>query len=190
MKKTVSFLLALIMICCMAVPAYAADTRNTEVSLTIDESLESYEVTIPATITLDAAKFANGKVTVMKAELTSISAIWSKYIKIYFSSQNGFYLVNTEDSSKKIGYTFQAADSMEYNPTDTKDYAGEKLEYFSSSIESLDGTVTPGNPSGRTFLPYDISGEISTKGNDFAIPGSGTYSDTLTFTIELSTTKE
>ena len=46
MKKTVSFLLALIMVCCMAVPAYAADTRNTEVSLTVDESLESYYMSL------------------------------------------------------------------------------------------------------------------------------------------------
>lgn len=185
MKKTVSFLLALILLCCMAVPAYAADTRNTEVSLTVDESLESYEVTIPATITLDAAKFANGEKTVMKAELTSISAIWSKYIHIDFSSQNGFYLVNTEDSSKKIGYTFQTADLVSYSASDTV----KGGSYFSRSIEYLEGK-SDGDFSGTSHLPYDISGEISTKGNNFAIPGSGTYSDTLTFTIELSTTNE
>ena len=184
MKKTVSFLLALIMVCCMAVPAYAADNEML-VTLTVDESLESYEVTIPPTITLDAAKFANGEETVMKAELTSISAIWSKYIKIYFSSQNGFYLVNTEDNSKKIGYTFQTADLVSYSASDTV----KGGSYFSRSIEELEGK-SDGDFSGTSHLPYDISGKISTKYNDFAIPGSGTYSDTLTFTIELSTTKE
>ena len=190
MKKALSFLLTLILICCMAVPAFAADNQETLVSLEIDGSLESYEITIPATITLDAAKFASGKETVIKAELTSISAIWSKYIKIYFSSQNGFYLVNTEDSSKKIGYTFDAADLLSYSPSDTTDYAGKEFPYFSSSIASLDGTVTSGNPTGISYLPYDISSKISTKYIDFVFPGSGTYTDTLTFTIELSTTNE
>ena len=79
MKKTVSFLLTLILLCCMAVPAYAADTRNTEVSLTVDESLESYEVTIPPTITLDAAAFATngGGKTALNVTINKLSAVWS-----------------------------------------------------------------------------------------------------------------
>ena len=45
MKKTVSFLLALILLCCIAVPAFAAE-NETLVTLTVDESLESYYMSL------------------------------------------------------------------------------------------------------------------------------------------------
>ncbi len=78
MKKTVSFLLALIMVCCMAVPAFAAENQ-TVVTLMVDESQESYEVTIPPTITLDAVKFATdgGGKTALNVTIEKLSAVWS-----------------------------------------------------------------------------------------------------------------
>lgn len=75
------------MICCMAVPAFAAE-NETLVTLTIDESLESYEVTIPPTITLDAAAFAtdgSGK-TALNVTINKLSAVWSTKFYIYVTS--------------------------------------------------------------------------------------------------------
>ena len=103
MKKTASFLLALIMVCCMAVPAFAAE-NETLVTLTVDESQESYEVTIPPTITLDAVEFATngGGKTALNVTIEKLSAVWSTRFYIYVASKNGFNLVNTEDPSNTI----------------------------------------------------------------------------------------
>lgn len=184
MKKTVSFLLALIMICCMAVPAFAAE-NETLVTLTVDESLESYEVTIPPTITLDAAAFATngGGKTALNVTINKLSAVWSTRFNIYVASKNGFNLVNTEDPSKVIPYGCFCANSMTI--TSNADAVGKVYTYYDNdSISYILNQGLPYNTSGpdNDRLNY---GYLYRYGSD-AYPGSGTYTDTLTFTFAFS----
>ena len=181
MKKTVSFLLALIMVCCMAVPAVAAE-NETLVTLTVDESLESYEVTIPPTITLDAAAFATngGGKTALNVTINKLSAVWSTRFNIYVASKNGFNLVNTEDPSKVIPYGCFCANSMTI--TSNADAVGKVYTYYDNdSISYILKQGLPYNTSGpdNDRLSY---GYLYRDGSD-AYPGSGTYTDTLTFTF-------
>lgn len=176
MKKTLSFLLALIMICCMAVSAYA-DGNEMLVSLTVDETLESYEVVIPPIITLDAATFATngGGKTPLNVTISKLTAIWSTDFSIFVTSKNGCYLVNTEDSSKMIPYLLTTPVGNKRNGFDNKTIPTED-SYFSESIAIL-----------QERLPYNTTdtsgGYIERYGSD-AYPGGGTYTDTLTFTFE------
>ena len=184
MKKTVSFLLALILLCCMAVPAYAADNEML-VTLTIDESLESYEVTIPPTITLDAATFApyGRSGTALNVTINKLSAVWSTKFYIYVASKNGFNLVNTEDPSKVIPYGCFCANSMTL--TSNADAVGKVYTYYDNdSILYILNQGLPYNTSGpdNDRLNY---GYLYRDGSD-AYPGSGTYTDTLTFTFAFS----
>ena len=185
MKKTVSFLLALILLCCMAVPAYAADTRNTEVSLTVDGPLESYEVSIPPTITLDAAAFATngGGKTALNVTINKLSAVWSTRFYIYVASKNGFNLVNTEDPSKVIPYGCYCANSITITSNNN---AGKTYPYYDN--DSISYILNQGLPYNTTRSYSNgglMNGYLYRDGSD-AYPGSGTYTDTLTFTFAFS----
>lgn len=182
MKKTVSFLLALIMVCCMAMPAFAAE-NETLVTLTVDESLESYEVTIPPTITLDAAAFATdgGGKTALNVTIKKLSAVWSTRFNIYVASKNGFNLVNTEDPSKVIPYVCCCANDM--NIVSNADAVGKVYTYYNN--DSISYILNQGLPY-NTTRSYSggglMHGYLYRYGSD-AYPGSGTYTDTLTFTF-------
>jgi hypothetical protein len=181
MKKTVSFLLALIMVCCMAVPAFAAENQ-TLVTLTIDESMESYEVTIPPTITLDAVAFATdgGGKTALNVTINNLSAVWSTKFYIYVTSKNGFNLVNTEDPSKVIPYGCYCPSCKII----TKATAGEAYQFNWYYISDI---LDKGLPLNTTSSSGDelLGGYLYRDGSD-TYPGGGTYTDTLTFTFEFS----
>lgn len=171
MKKTLSLLLALILVCCAAAPAFAAD-NETLVTLTVDESLESYEVTIPPTITLDAKSFAKGTKTPLNVTINKITAVWSKYITINCSSENGMKLVSTENSSNQIPYHLYCSSNFDHG-TETE------AHYFNAEIESLTLPYNTSSKGGGCIFGYlDENPEI------------GTYTDTLTFTIKFSTTDD
>lgn len=181
MKKTVSFLLALIMVCCMAVPAFAEENQ-TLVTLTVDESRESYEVTIPPTITLDAVAFATdgGGKTALNVTIEKLSAVWSTRFYIYVASKNGFNLVNTEDSSKVIPYA--CCCPTNFNIVSNADEVGKVYTYFDNyDISYILNEGLPYNTT-RSFSGGLNSGYLYRYGSD-AYPGSGTYTDTLTFTF-------
>ena len=183
MKKALSFLLALIMVCCMAVPAFAAE-NETLVTLTVDESLESYEVTIPPTITLDAAAFATngGGKTALNVTINKLSAVWSTRFYIYVASKNGFNLVNTEDPSKVIPYGCFCANSITVTSGANAGKAYPYLDCYDISY-----ILDQGLPYNTTYSSgsYISSGFLYRYGSD-AYPGSGTYTDTLTFTFAFS----
>lgn len=185
MKKTVSFLLALIMICCMAVPAFAAE-NETLVTLTIDESVESYEVTIPPTITLEAAAFATdgGGKTALNVTINKLSAVWSTEFRIYVTSQNGCYLVNAEDSSKMISYVLVMATGVQMSGSGNNT-TSKRDSYFFGSISDITDQELPYNTTSSYPDGWLISGYLCRNGND-AYPGGGTYTDTLTFTFKFS----
>lgn len=164
----------------MAAPAFAAD-NETLVTLTVDESLESYEVTIPPTITLDAAEFATngGGKTALNVTINKLSAVWSTKFYIYVASKNGFNLVNTEDLSKVIPYGCFCANSI----TVTSDNeAGKAYPYLDCyDISYILNQGLPYNTSGPSSNGI-LKGYLYRYGSD-AYPGSGTYTDTLTFTF-------
>ncbi len=181
MKKTLSLLLALVLVCCTAAPAFAADNK-TLVTLTIDEALESYEVTIPPTITLDAAAFATdrGGKTALNVTINKLSAVWSTKFYIYVASKNGFKLVNTEDPSKVIPYGCHCPNNISYT---SNDEAGKVYLYIDHSDISY--ILNQGLPYNTTHSYSDgtpSNGYLYRYGSD-AYPGSGTYTDTLTFTF-------
>ena len=183
MKKTVSFLLALIMICCMAVPAYAAE-NETLVTLTVDESLESYEVTIPPTLTLDPATFARhgeGE-TALNVTIDKLTTVWSTSFLISVKSKNKFCLVNTEDSSKMIEYSLRCNGNYY-----TSDNSSSTVPYFSGKISDISAVLEKGQSYNTTVTTSDglQSGYLARWGSD-AYPGSGTYTDTLIFTFAFS----
>lgn len=182
MKKTVSFLLALIMVCCMAVPAFAAENQ-TVVTLTVDESQESYEVTIPPTITLDAVAFATngGGKTALNVTIEKLSAVWSTKFYIYVASKNGFNLVNTEDTSKVIPYGCYCANDITI--TSSADAVGKVYPYLDCyDISYIINQGLPYNTTSSKSGGGLTNGYLYRVGSD-AYPGSGTYTDTLTFTF-------
>ena len=161
MKKLVTILMAVLLIVSMSAIAFAADTQSTEVSLTVDPALESYTLVIPATVTIDPAT----KSATLPLELKDVNLVWNDWIRIELTSANsntngmGAYLVNTEDSAKTIHY-------------DLWNCAGEKFSgsmgvaWYNKEYDELDY----GN------IEIVVDGEY---------PGSGTYTDTLTFTVFL-----
>lgn len=154
MKKIITVLLAFVLLLSMTMTAFAADNQ-TEISLTLDESMESYELVIPATISVDLSQAE----TQIPVKINNVSLVWSDYVYLYVSSANpdtesglGAFLVNTEDANKKIHYKM-------YCPAD---YAGTETLVGKTSIAFI------------TNMAIEVDGEF---------PGSGIYTDTLTFRI-------
>ena len=82
MKKIISLLLATALFMSMTVTAAAEN--QTVISMEIDESMESYELVIPATVSIDPA-VKTGKVEV---KIQNINLIWNKGIDLYVKAQN------------------------------------------------------------------------------------------------------
>ena len=173
MKRFAAVLMAVLLVASMSVSALATDT--TEISLTVDPSMEHYTLTIPATVQIDPIE-KSGTVSI---ELSDVALVWHTSLYVTASSKNHVegesvsYLVNTSDESKKIAYRVHS-------------YTGDN--YFSQ-----DGIVTIGGASRSydydtgTYRPNAI---ISIGDLDVIVtgdyPDSGTYTDTLTFTVTLN----
>ena len=180
MKKIVSLLLATALFMSMTVTAFAAENQ-TVISMEIDESMESYELVIPATVSIDPA-VKTGKVEV---KIKNINLIWNKGIDLYVKAQNSpeeaesnasgsisSYLIDTTDTSKKIAYKMVLGSGIVYTSGDP-------------GYDSQQGLVTNHyRYDERSQSWVTTSEEINlTVTGDY--PGSGTYTDTLTFTVEL-----
>ena len=134
MKKIISLLLVTALFMSMTVTAFAAENQ-TVISMEIDESMESYELVIPATVSIDPA-VKSGKVEV---KIQKINLIWNKVV--YSSSESGY---NSQQGVLTNHYRY-----------------AEDIQSWVTTSEEINLTVT----------------------GDY--PGSGTYTDTLTFTVEL-----
>lgn len=155
MKKLLSLMLCFALLLGLATTVYATGNTTT-VSLEVPN--ESYTLKIPATVTIDATS-KTGSVTV---EVADVNLIWSTGLRVVMTAQNavagetGSYLVNAE-SDNKIHYNLKASfDGDSYK-------AGESFDVLrtdSRNSETITLTV------------------------DGAYPGAGTYTDTLTFTVE------
>ena len=180
MKKIISLLLATALFMSMTVTAFAADNQ-TVISMEIDESMESYELVIPATVSIDPA-VKTGKVAV---KIQNINLVWNKGIWLYVKAQNSpeetesnasgsisSYLIDTTDTSKKIAYKMVLGTGIVYTSSEPG-YNSQRgvLTAMYNYAEDIQSWVTT-----REEIDLTVTGEY---------PGSGTYTDTLTFTVEL-----
>lgn len=155
MKKLISLMLCLVLAASMAIPAIAAGNQ-TELTLTIPADLETYELTIPATVEIDlTSKFA-----AIPVKLSNVNLVWTNALYVYVTSENKGYLVNTENPELKMQYRLTDWAGTEYTDFD-KVFTGT-----SSHEEYRDG-----------HIEIDVLDEY---------PGAGTYTDILTFSVEIN----
>lgn len=166
MKKFMTFLAATVLSLSMTATVFAGNNQ-TVVSMEIDESIENYELVIPPTLKLDPVE----KTGTLKIELKNVNLVWSNGIHVYVNSANpdtesgkGAFLVNTQDSNKKIHYNF---------------YAGLNQLYKGEELMTLDYFYDQGSNS---YLTQDNGIRITVDGQ---YPGGGTYADTFTFRVEV-----
>ena len=167
-------MLVVVTVMSMTMTAFAANNQ-TEISLTLDESMESYELVIPATVTIDPAEKA-GKVEV---KIQDINLVWNKGINLYVKAKNtdesgatSSYLINTSDASKKIAYRIHLGNNIVYNATEPA--YDEEVGLLTNTYEYNEYT--------SSWARYDEEINLVVEGD---YPGSGTYTDTLTFSVEL-----
>ena len=179
MKKIISLLLATALFMSMTVTAAAEN--QTVISMEIDESMESYELVIPATVSIDPA-VKTGKVEV---KIQKINLIWNKGINLYVKAQNSpeesesnasgtisSYLIDTTDTSKKIAYKMVLGTGVVYSSSE-------------SGYNSQQGVLTNHyryDEGIRSWVTTSEEINLTVTGD---YPGSGTYTDTLTFTVGL-----
>ena len=163
MKKLISMLLCLVLVASMTTPTFAAENQ-TELTLTVPADMETYELTIPAAVDIDVTN-KTGSVSV---KLSNVVLVWSKTLRVDVTSANGGYLVNDENTNLKMLYQIKNG--------------------YTNQIDK-DGFTTI-----DTVAEYRVgsaSNDFSTNGSlEITVldsyPGAGTYTDTLTFTVNFS----
>lgn len=162
MKKIISLLVATVLFMSMTVTAFAANNQ-TVISMEIDESMESYELVIPATVSIDPAV----KTGSVEVKFEDVELVWTTSLKVYVNSSNpdntsgkGAFLVNSLDGNKKIHYNIQSGMGEIYKGNEML-----TLDYFWAGTE------------------YIVQGNSIKLTVDGTYPGSGIYTDTLTFRI-------
>ena len=154
MKKLLSLVLTVVMLLTTVIYVTAADTQTT-ISLTLDESMESYTLTIPASVEIDPTT----KSGTMNVNITDYEFVWSDSIIVSASFCGS--LVNTEDESKSIAYEIENGDGEKSSTG-----FGRVLYVYKDSTRS-----TCDSAELEIFLKGDY-------------PGAGTYTDTITFTVK------
>lgn len=172
MKKILSLILCISLVMCMATPAFATEATpygTTVVSLEVDSSLESYTLTIPATVTI-SPETKSGSVDV---SLSDVTLVWTERISVYMFASNaktdgkGSYLVNSE-TGKTIHYNLTSPYGQYYDKIDEiYDFhvAGAQWDDLHTEVFCSGGSI-----------------ELTVDGT---YPGSGTYTDTLTFYVKV-----
>lgn len=172
MKKIIALLLCMVCVMTMATPVFAEETeeaKQTIVSLEVDPSMEHYTITIPATISIDPTE----KSATLNVTLEDVALVWHSNIHVYATPANrdtentGSYLVHTEDAAKRIHYSLTSTQNGMILASPR-----EKLTVLSyhSEYDSDKESMTAG-------IKLNVDGEY---------PGEGTYTDTITFTVELT----
>ena len=167
MKKVISFILCLALVFSLNICAFAEETSNdqtTVLKLTVDPSLETYTLSIPAELNIDPAT----KTATLTVSASEINLLWSDAFCVDVSSENldttGANLVNTKDATKKIHYEMRDDNGTLITSSIT---AGTVLQYEKERD-------TQGTKSASGTLEITVDGTY---------PTSGTYTDTLTFTV-------
>lgn len=153
MKKLLTLVLAVLMLCSVSVTAFAADLDkgNNVGSMTVSYGVEeSYVVTIPADVTVSTAG--------VERELSASSVLLpdGKTLTVSVASANGFKL---EYAGSKIPYTVSVGDAKQTTATFT----------------AL--SITSGTTSGSVKLTFK-----TTEADIAGATKSGNHTDTLTFT--------
>ncbi len=154
MKKLLTLVLAVMMLCSVSVTAFAAtdlDKGNNVGSMTVSYGVdEGYVVTIPADVTVSTT----GVETTLSASKVLLSD--GKTLTVSVASANGFKL---ECAGSKIPYTVSVGDTEQTNAT-----------FTALSIKS-------GTTSGSVNLTFK-----TTQADINNATKAGTHTDTLTFT--------
>ena len=170
MKKVISLLLtcALLFGCMVFAGAEAVDAGTAVVTVDVGTDIETYTLSIPADegITIDA----EDRIGTFMVSLSDVNLQWHTQITVYMSSENGdatgANLVNAE-TQKKVHYT------ITNNTMNGFTYSANNLEGFPVADYSA-------TDSENKWAECEIAIEIDGK-----YPGPGTYTDTLTFSVEL-----
>lgn len=167
MKKVISFILCLALVFSLNICAFAEETSNdqtTVLKLTVDPSLETYTLSIPAELNIDPTT----KTATLTISASEINLLWSDSLCVDVSSANldatGANLVNTNDETKKIHYKMKDGDNTPLNSST------EMITPF--IYEKADDTQQTKRAEGSLAITVDGT-----------YPASGTYTDTLTFTV-------
>jgi len=171
MKKAISLLLtcAILFGCTVFAGAEKIEAGTATVSVVVDDDAETYELSIPATegVAIDAAA-GTGTFTV---SLENVNLQWHTQLTVYMDAENGdatgANLVNTTDASKKVHYT------ITNNTMNGAKYSANNPEGF---IVADYSSTSSTNPRATCEIAIDVDGKY---------PGPGTYTDTLTFSVEL-----
>lgn len=175
MKKLIALLLCLALLLGFSVVAQAKtetemETQEVEVSLELDPTMETYTLVLPATVELDPFT----KEGSLEIGITAANLVWSDGIEIGCKAENAAmlngdelgsysyssYLVNSE-TNEKIGYFLYNDVGDQMGPLKTS-----KSVFCTDGYVPCYGNIRFEIPEGQAF------------------PGSGTYSDTLTFTVK------
>lgn len=168
MKKTLMLILCIILAINMAIPAFASE--STLVSLTLDETMEEYTLTIPDSIAIDLSE----KSAVIDVTLSDVTLIWSNHLSVKVTAENavdgtdGSHLVNSDNSDLKIHYTIN---NLINNQQNLDLSSGVRVASYTKGTAGMQDTSQNGK------LKLLVDGKY---------PGAGTYTDTLTFTVTLS----
>ena len=176
MKKLIALLLCLALLLGFSVVAQAKtetemETQEVEVSLELDPTMETYTLVLPATVELDPFT----KEGSLEIGITAANLVWSDGIEIGCKAENAAmlngdelgsysyssYLVNSE-TNERIGYFLYNNGGDRMDPLKTS----ESVFFCEKEFGPYSGIICFEIPEGQAF------------------PGSGTYSDTLTFTVK------
>ena len=168
-KKIMGAVMALAMVSALAPMSAFAETKETDVSLTKEPTVdELYLVTIPATLTVDNSGW-NALGTGIKVEKapkagttdTFLDFDPAKKVTITATSANEWKL-KSDETTKTVGYTLKSAS------TDTA--AVTTWDFLANEITQDGTTKTAG---------------IDVNADDYDAAPAGTYTDKITFTISV-----
>lgn len=161
MKRIITFMLSLVMVCSLAVPGLAAElTTNgasSETTLTYGVS-ESYIVTVPESAYIGENKQGVLEVSITNAMLSS-NAILNVYITGTSYTNGNWYLTDTAAATNKLPYTITSNNAT---------LAHNDIVLSVSAGEAWNRTVT-------AVMTLALTGDVTQ---------SGQYSDQLTFRVE------
>ena len=157
MKKTISAVLAVIMILALGITAFAENgiSENSTIVVTYTTD-ESYVVTIPS----DLSFSTNNLVQTGSVVATNVLLKSGDVLNVTMNSANDFYLVCSGDS--KIAYAVKISDEAVAN-------------------DAAVLSVNAGNTSGEAVLTFETTAD-----NIAAATKAGDHVDTITFTCSVS----
>lgn len=158
MKKIISFALAVMMIATMTITSFAQEVTNGSGTVEVSYGVsESYTVTIPADITLVANQGSN-----MEISASNVVIPYGQQLTVSIGSNNyadsKWYLIDTANGENKLEYSVKnGEDAVASGSTILTVAAGTTGDQTATLTTNLVGTAT----------------------------SSGTYKDTLTFTVNV-----